>query len=171
MEKRARSSLELRAPGEETRQVRAPFTSTQRECLAHRECPAFVGQMYGGCGGGGAHISAVSSQMKLSAELGFEACMGSCYHMMGMWRRGGVSFEEEGTAYAKTRRPEAAQGCHGMTSRSGGTRGNGVGEKQGARAGDWAEEEGGFIPWQWGAHQRFSAGERHDDIFFLGRSL
>lgn len=28
---------------------------------------------------------------------------------------GGVSFEEEGTAYVKTQRPETTQGCHGIT--------------------------------------------------------
>lgn len=63
------------------------------------------------------------AQTELPAELGLEA-YAAVYHVMGTGMAGGASFEEEGTAYAKTQRPEAAQDCCGIISRSGGVQGN-----------------------------------------------
>lgn len=74
------------------------------------------------------------AQTKLSAELGLEA-WATVYHMTGTGRAGGVSFEGKGTAYAKTQRPEAAQGCYGIISTTGGAQGSmeggwGMGEQK-----------------------------------------
>ena len=67
--------------------------------------------MYGGCSCG---QPSPPSQRKLLSELGFEA-WAAVYQMLGDGEWRWVSFEEEGTAYVKTQRPETTQGCHGIT--------------------------------------------------------